>query len=228
MPCIASDANVQAPTCTSELRVKGTKMLSRPLLLVNSCIIVSLARLRISEISVATNFTVEATAISVTPRLCELRRRGGIRVFDEPEKPDFRFWIPLSPPKNRLNPDFHAWFSSEKPGKTGFSEHSEPGFIKMSLCAPPLLRRDSRDKTGQNAFLTSQNLWFKFSQSRIERTKRNTLLSEEVRCHECAYLQGGWGGWPTGNFMQQTPGVLCKKLRFETYPRLLTFRYVSC
>ena len=35
--------------------------------------------------------------------------RGGIRVFDEPEKPDFRFRIPLFPPKNRVNPDFRVF-----------------------------------------------------------------------------------------------------------------------
>ena len=61
--------------------------------------------------------------------------------MDEPEKPDFRFQIPFFPPKIRVNPDFRVFmldFPPKKPGKTGFSEHSETGFIKKSLSAPPL------------------------------------------------------------------------------------------
>ena len=67
--------------------------------------------------------------------------RGGIRVSDEPEKPGFRFQIPFYPPKTRVNTDFRVFmldFLPKKQGKTGFSEHSEFGFIKMSLFAPPL------------------------------------------------------------------------------------------
>ena len=45
--------------------------------------------------------------------------RGGIRVYEEPEKPDFRFWIPFLPPKNPSKTrfsGFYAWFSTEKNG----------------------------------------------------------------------------------------------------------------
>ena len=34
---------------------------------------------------------------------------GGIRVFDEPEKPDFRFRMPLFPPKTKVNLDFRVF-----------------------------------------------------------------------------------------------------------------------
>ena len=65
-----SDATKGTPdTFASDPNVPQNKdalSVSRSLLLVNSFIIVSLTRLGISEISVATNFTVEATTISST------------------------------------------------------------------------------------------------------------------------------------------------------------------
>ena len=63
--------------------------------------------------------------------------RGGIRVLDEPEKPDFRFPIPFFPPKIQVNPDFFGFYA-------WFSEHSVTGFIKTSLSAPPLLGTTAR------------------------------------------------------------------------------------
>ena len=42
--------------------------------------------------------------------------RGGICVFYEPEKPDFRFRMPLFPLKTRVNPDFRV-FMLEFPTK---------------------------------------------------------------------------------------------------------------
>ena len=65
----------------------------------------------------------------------------------------------LMNPKNRVNPDFYASLSSGnrvKPGKAGFSEHSEPGFIKMSLSAQPLLPIPSKSYNSEENWVMSE------------------------------------------------------------------------
>ena len=81
------------------------------------------------------------------------RPRGGIRVFDEPENPDFRVRIPLSPMKNRVNPDFRVFmldFPTNKPEKPIFRSIQNPVSTKCHYPLHPYAHTRPRIEFVQN------------------------------------------------------------------------------